>query len=170
MLTVKKQLTAFGLLLMVALPLFFTLGIFIQQQLVQQQREERFKTELLEVVAVKVENVNWIKLGKEVLVDGKLFDVKSFKIKGSNIFFTGFFDSKEEKLVTHIREMQRQKTESGNPLNQIAIKCLFLPNYKESAVILIQNNWQFITKQFPVYSESTTVMSYPAVAPPPKHC
>jgi hypothetical protein len=170
MLTVKKQLTAFGLLLLVALPLFFTVGIYIKQQLIQHRREDRFKTELLEVVTVKAKDVYWVKIGKEIQVGKKLFDVKSFTVKGSNIIFTGFFDSKEDKLVNHIREMEQQKNDSGSPLNQLAVKFLFLPNYKESAVVLIQNNWQFIEKQFPVYAESTSAMSYPSVAPPPKNC
>ncbi|MFM6926174.1 MAG: hypothetical protein ACKOU7_11780 [Ferruginibacter sp.] len=170
MLIFKKQLVAFGLLLLVALPLFFTLGIYISQQLVQYQREERFKTELLEVVTVKTNEVSWVKLGKEIQVDGRLFDVKSFKVTGSNIIFTGFFDSKEDKLANHIRKIEQQKNDSGNPLNQVAVKFLFLPNYKESAVVLTENNWQFIKKQFPVYAESTAIMPYPAVAPPPKYC
>ena len=170
MLTVKKQFTAFAMLLLVALPLFLSVGIFIKQQLVQQQRTQRFKTELLETFTIKAEKVDWVEVGKEIRVDGKLFDVKSLKTTGSNIVFTGFFDSKEEKLVKHINEIEQQKNKSGSPLNQLAVKFLFLPNYKESSTFSIQNNWQIIVSNFPLYTESISTMSYPAVAPPPKYC
>ncbi len=170
MLTVKKQLTAFALLLLVALPVFLSVSFYIKQQLVQHQREQRLTTELLETVIVKAEKIDWVEVGKEIRVDGKLFDVKSFKISGNRIILTGFFDSKEEKLVKHIGDIEQQKNKSGSPLNQLAVKFLFLPNYKESSPFSIQNNWQIIVSQFPVYTESISTMSYPTVAPPPKYC
>ena len=170
MLTVKKQLTAFVMLLLVALPLFLSVSFYIKQQLVQHQREQRFKTEFVETVTVKAGKVAWIEVGKEIQVDGKLFDVKSFTISGNNLTLTGFFDSKEEKLVKHIGEIQQQKDKSGNPLNQLAVKFLFLPNYKEFTTFSIQNNWQIIVSHFRVYTESLSTMTYPAIAPPPKYC
>ena len=109
MLTVKKQFTAFALLLLVALPVFLSVGIFIKQQLVQQQRTQRFKTELLETFTIKAEKVDWVEVGKEIRVDGKLFDVESFKVSGANIIFTGFFDGKEDKLVQQIVKLEKQK-------------------------------------------------------------
>ena len=170
MLTVKKQLTAFALLLLVALPVFLSVSFYIKQQLVQHQREQRLKTEVIETITVDAEKIDWIETGKEILVDGKLFDVKSFKISGNNIVLTGFFDAKEEKLVKHIGDIEQQKSKSGSPLNQLAVKFLFLPNYKESTTSSIQNNWQIIVSQFPVYTENLSIMPYPAVAPPPKYC
>ena len=170
MLTVKKQFTAFAMLLLVALPLFLSVGIFIKQQLVQQQRTQRFKTELLETFTIKAEKADWVEVGKEIRVDGNLFDVKSFTISGNNLVLTGFFDSKEEKLVKHIGDIEQQKSKSGSPLNQLAVKFLFLPNYKEITPFSIQNNWQIIVSEFPVYAENISTMSYPAVAPPPKYC
>lgn len=170
MLTVKKQLAAFGLLLLVALPLFLSVGIFLKQQLVQHQRIQRFKTELLEILTIKAEKVDWVKAGKEIQIDGKLFDVESFKKAGNNIVFTGFYDYKEEKLVKHIKEIEQQKNKSGSPLSQLAVKFLFLPNYKEFTTFSIQNNWQIIVRQFPLYTESISNMAYATVAPPPKYC
>lgn len=170
MLTVKKQLAAFALLLLVALPVFLSVSFCIKQQLVQHQREQRLKTEVIETITVDAEKIDWIETGKEIQVDGKLFDVKSFKISGNHIVLTGFFDSKEVKIVNHIVDIEQQKSKSGSPINQLVVKFLFLPNYKESTTFSIQNNWQIIVSQFPVYTESLSIMPYPAVAPPPKYC
>jgi len=170
MLTVKKQLTGFVLLLLVALPLFLSVGLYIKQQLVQHQREQRLKTALLETVTVKAEKIDWVEVGKEIRVDGKLFDVKSFKISGNHIVLTGFFDHKEEKIVKHIGNIEQQKSKSDSPLNQLAVKFLFLPYYKEITTFYFQNNWQNIVSRFAKYKESISNMAYPAVAPPPKYC
>jgi hypothetical protein len=170
MLTVRKQPAAFVLLLLVALPLILSVGLFIKQKVLRYQREQRFVTELSQTVIVSVENISWIEEGKEILIDGNLFDVKSVKKAGKNLLLTGFFDNKEESIVKHIKDTEQQKNDSGSPLHQLSIKFLFLANYKEFTAFSIQNNWHFITAQFPVYAEAISNMAYPAIAPPPKFC
>jgi hypothetical protein len=170
MLTVRKQTTAFGMLLLVALPLLFSTVIFIKQQLLQHQRSQRFETEVLETVTINAEKVNWVKPGKEIQIGNKLFDVKSYKTAGSNIIFTGFYDSKEDKLVKHIDDVEKQKNKTGSPLDKLAIKFLTLPSYKENLEFSIQNHWRVITSRFPQYTESIPGIAYPAEVPPPKYC
>lgn len=166
----KKQTTALGLLLLVALPLLLSVCIFVKQNILQSQRKQRFETELLQTITVSSENINWEKPGKEILINGKLFDVKSFKTSGPNIVLTGFYDHKEDNLVKHIKDLSQQKNNSRGPADQLAVKFLFCANYKESITFSIQNNWQIIACKFPVYAEAVSSMSYPAVAPPPKYC
>ncbi|HEX2682290.1 MAG TPA: hypothetical protein VHL77_00055, partial [Ferruginibacter sp.] len=77
-----KNITALGLLLLVALPLILSVGIFVKQKIVQFQRTERFKTEHLQTISLAAEKIFWVKRGKEILLHGKLFDVKSYRISG----------------------------------------------------------------------------------------
>jgi hypothetical protein len=170
MLTVKKQLTALGLLLLVALPLFFSAFTFFKKQLIEYQREARFKTELQETITLDAAKVNWVEAGKEIEISGNLFDVETYKITGSKIVLTGFYDYKEEQLVKRLNILEQEKTKAGSPLNKVAVKFLFLPNYKEITSFSIQNNWHIVANRFPVYSESISCIVYTAVAPPPKYC
>ena len=168
MLTVKKQFTAFAMLLLVALPLFLSVGIFIKQQLVQQQRTQRFKTELLETFTIKAEKVDWVEVGKEIRIDGKLFDVKSFKITGNNIVFTGFFDGKEDKLVQQIVKLEKQKNQSENPLGQSVIKFLFFSVYYGLNNFTIDGgNWQLVSQQYqPFFEIIPDAHIHPPIHPP----
>ena len=168
MLTVKKQFTAFILLLLVALPLFLSVGIFIKQQLVQQQRTQRFKTELLETFTIKAEKVDWVEVGKEIRVDGNLFDVKSFKVSGVNIIFTGFFDGKEDKLVQQIVKLEKQKNQSENPLGQSVIKFLFFSVYYGLNNFTIDGgNWQLVSQQYqPFFEIIPDAHIHPPIHPP----
>lgn len=170
MVPLKKQTTALGLLLLVALPLLLSVFIFLKQNILQNQRKQRFETEQLQTITVSSENINWEKPGKEVLINGKLFDVKSFKTSGTNIVLTGFYDHKEDNLVKHIKDLSQQKNNSSGPADQLVVKFLFCANYKEPITFSIQNNWQIIARKFPVFTEAVSSMSYPAVAPPPKYC
>ncbi|MGB4842985.1 MAG: hypothetical protein WBP16_00825 [Ferruginibacter sp.] len=164
----KKKITALGFLLLLALPLFFSVGIFIKQKVLQHQRRQRFDTELLQTILVSPENLVWVKPGKEILHEGKLFDVKYFKTTGNKIMLTGFYDHKEDKLVKHIKDLIHKKNDSDNSTSRMAVKFLFYPKFKEVNIISVQNSWQLISKQFPVYEELISSLSYPVPAPPPK--
>ena len=85
MLTVKKQLTAFGLLLLVALPVVLSVCTFVNQKMLHYQRQERFETEQTQTVVIAAENISWIQDGKEVMINGKLFDVESIKQVGKTL-------------------------------------------------------------------------------------
>jgi hypothetical protein len=166
----KKQITALGLLLLVAMPLILSVGIFIKQKLIQLQRRERFETELVQTITVPAEKIYWVKQGKEILLNGKLFDVKSFKTAGDNIILTGFYDHKEDKLVKHITNLIHDDDDSRRPPNQFIIKFLCFPVYKDVTVFTLQSNWQIIHHQFPDYTEALSSPDFAAALPPPKYC
>ncbi len=168
MLTVKKQFTAFAMLLLVALPVFLSVGLYIKQQLVQHERTQRFKTELLETFTIKAEKVDWIEVGKEIRINGRLFDVKSFKKNGANIIFTGFFDHKEDNLVQQIAKLAKQKNQSQNPLGQPVIKFLFFSVYfYHNEFIIDGGNWQWVSRQYqPFFEIIPDTHVHPPLHPP----
>ena len=166
----KKQITALGLLLLVALPLLLSVCIYLKQNILQNQRKQRFETEQLQTITVSCEKVIWVQAEKEILIDGKLFDVKSFKIVDQKIILTGFYDNKEDKLVKDTGDLVNKKNDSGSSSNQLALKFLFYPKYNQLITFSIQNNWHLVARQFPVYSEVISKMTYPAPTQPPKYC
>ena len=72
----KRQTTALGLLLLAALPVLISVGFFVKQSIIHRQREKRFEQEILQTITVSSKEVIWLKAGKEILHDGKMFDVK----------------------------------------------------------------------------------------------
>ena len=163
-----KKITALGLLLLLAIPVFFSLATLVKQKIIQLQRTDRLENELLKTISISAEKLCWIKLGKEVLVDGKLFDVKSFKTSGTNILLTCFFDEKEDNLVKQINNLIGQKKESSSPFSQLAVKFLFAPVYNEPGSFSIQNPWHIIARQFSTYTEVVSTGYHPAFTPPPE--
>lgn len=154
MLTVKKRLAAFGLLLLVALPLFFTVNLLVKQKVIQSHREQRFDTELLQTVVIDAQKISWIEEEKELLIDGKLFDVKSFERTGANIVLRGFFDHKEEKTVKQIKETEYQKNKPGSPFNKSIAKFLFPPTYlNQQEIVNYEGFWEIIVKQYHSFTE-----------------
>lgn len=143
----KKIITACLLLLLVAIPLFFAVTVLVKQKIVQYQRNERFNKEILQTITVSAKDIYWVKPGKEILFDRKLFDVKSFETKDSIITLTGFFDHKEDKLVQHIVKLAKQKEQSNSPFSESAIKFIFFPTYTSPAQLTNEVCWKFISQQ-----------------------
>jgi hypothetical protein len=148
----RKIVAAFVLLLL-ATPLFFSISVLIKQQIAQSQRNEKFKKEILQTITVSTTAVYWVKPEKEILYDGKLFDVKSYIKKGTTISLTGFFDHKEDKLVQQIVKLALQKNKSGSPFNQPAIELLFFPTYISQHEISSEINWKFVSQQYHQFDE-----------------
>lgn len=170
MLIHQRKVTALGLLLLVAMPLFFSAGLMVKQKALRIQRRARLEREVLETITLRADKVHWIKPGKEILVDGKMFDVKSYRSLNGKISFTGFFDKEEDKLIGRINQLTEQKKEDKSPLTQFAVKLLFAPVYTEPVPLSVQDPWHAITRHFVTYSEEILPGFHPLHIPPPKHC
>jgi hypothetical protein len=166
--TVKKQLTSFALLLLVALPLIFSVCLFVSQKIVQSQREERFETEQLQTVVIAAEKISLPAGEKEILIDGKLFDVESVKKVGKTLVITGFFDGKEDKIAKNIKRVEQHKNNTESPFSQSTIKFLFSVTYtNQQDIIYHQLYWKFISKQYYSFIEMIPAApAYPLLHPP----
>lgn len=141
------------LLLILAIPIFFSVLVLVKQQIAQSQRNEKFSKEILQTITVSSAAIYWVKPEKEILFNGKLFDVKSYTKNGNSISLTGFFDHKEDKLVQQIVKLALQKNQSDSPFSQPAIKYLFFPAYVIQHEMISELNWKFIMQSYHQYDE-----------------
>lgn len=141
------------LLQILAIPLLFSVSVLVKQQIAQSLRNEKFSKEILQTITVSSAAIYWVKPEKEVLFNGKLFDVKSYTKNGNSISLTGFFDDKEDKLVQQIVKLALQKNQSGSPFSQPAIKFLFFPAYAIQHEINAELNWKYIKQLYYQYDE-----------------
>lgn len=56
----------------------------------------------------------WVKYKKEIRVDGKMFDVKSFSVENDQYYFTGLFDEEETTLNNYLEKNTEQRNERSN--------------------------------------------------------
>ena len=91
-----KKIFALALLFAVVAPLLFFAGYLVKQSLIQNEMEEQLETKALQTITTDLTGVQWLKKNKEVIIEGKLFDVKSYTITGNKIILTGLFDKDED--------------------------------------------------------------------------
>jgi len=164
----KKNITAIGLISLLAIPLFFAVVDILTQKNLQHTRKERFKTELIQTISITKENLHWVKKEKEVIIEGKYFDVKSYTINGNNVLLTGFYDHHEDKLAGHLKELMHQKKGAESPMNQLAVKYFFFPVYTQQSEVDLGQPWKFTTSTFFSYNEKIIETSTPVFSPPPE--
>lgn len=59
---------------------------------------ERLEQESMHSITLSSTDVHWVIPGKEIRIEGRLFDVKNIKEKENAITVTGIFDEEEEEL------------------------------------------------------------------------
>lgn len=87
-----------------------------RQQRVRHEMLERMEKELACTITLQPDELKWITPGKELLVAGELFDVKSRRDNpDGSVTLTGLFDEKEKQLLSHL-----QKKQSGGDQQKIS--------------------------------------------------
>lgn len=151
--SIKNKITAIGLVFLLAIPLIFSIIILLQQKTIQINSRLQFSIKKNETISINKKTINWLTKGKEVLIDGHFFDVRSFKTEGDIIILTGHFDHQEDKLVNHIKQIFQQKKDADSPINQTVVKFLFFPIFSNSVEISAETNWHYISNQYPFFIE-----------------
>lgn len=65
--------------------------------------EERLELEQLETIRIPVNQIRWYEEGKELIIDGEMFDVKKLKIHLDTAIITGLFDAKEKEINAQLQ-------------------------------------------------------------------
>lgn len=160
-----RKISVVGLALLIAMPLVFTAGILVKQKIIQFHRKERLETEQLQTISIAAENIRWVKKGKEILVDGKLFDIKHLEKKNNKMIFTGFFDNEEDGLYDQLNKTAKDKNRPS-PFTTV-VSFLLTPYYNEPLSGNFPLNWQLHSKEYFTYTEKIPAHPVSDIIHPP---
>jgi hypothetical protein len=160
MLQLKNKIIAFVLLLIVAIPVFLSLEFLLKENIIQQEADAKMETIVLKSVRIPAAKLIWLRKGKEVLIDGKLFDIKSFKTENGLVTLLGFYDDKETKLLDEYKNITDNNT--NNPLSELAFKFLFSTVYNSSFEMAYTANWHAVLNRY--YSFDDMLPAAPTLA------
>lgn len=81
-----------------AIPLFMSPAFLAGRIVIRKAMLSRLKDTGLQSLSIPVHQLKWYSEGHELLVDGRMFDVKSIQLKGDNYQVTGLYDDDETDL------------------------------------------------------------------------
>ncbi len=162
----SKKILASLLLLLLATPLFFFIGYLVKREIVYHEMMEKLESASLHTITLDLAEVNWIKANKEVMIEGKLFDVKNSEIIDNKIKLTGLFDYEETKLEKDFTDTFHTNQNRSTPFNPSKLKFIFNLYFKEAlssiSLSIFQNK-----ERYPLFNEVAVTQIASITSPPP---
>ncbi|MEO7393754.1 MAG: hypothetical protein ABIU11_02365 [Chitinophagaceae bacterium] len=154
------------LLLLVASPVLVSFAFQLHQKIVQHQMKERLEKKLLQTIAVQENDIHWVKAEKEVWLNNRMFDIKSYSYNEGEYLLTGLYDDEETLLIKQLQKNQEQENKSDNKtvLQLFQLFSISLNNLTDEFVSSGFTKRQFQEKSFPLTSLCLSI-----ITPPPQN-
>lgn len=108
-------------LLLTLTPILFMGGLQAFQFYIKQRMEASLETDALHTLTLKASEVKWYEEGREILVNGKMFDIKTYSIENGVFTAQGVFDEKETAIVNLLNGHWSDKEQT-----QVVVQLLLL--------------------------------------------
>jgi hypothetical protein len=162
-----KKIAACFLLAIVLAPSGYVFVFHTKQQSIRHRMKHHLEQKMLHTIVLAEKDVKWFKPGKEIVVEGKMFDIKSARYQDDGfVVFTGLFDEEETLLVKQLQQKQQDENSNGNKqLVQLLHLAQSLPDEDPAD----ECNWQIISANpFAVYTPSLPNAYTRILTPPPQ--
>lgn len=116
---VNNSIISIFLLILSAFPFLFTFLLQAKKSTIHHSMIRKLETGFFQTITVKKENVHWLKKGKEILVYGRMFDIKSLTLQNGFYTFTGLYDDEETALLEQIRKNHQNNSPINKELVQL---------------------------------------------------
>jgi hypothetical protein len=120
----QKKITSIFFILLGFVPMLFVLVFVIRQQSIRERMKERLEEEMLHTVTIPLSELHWTEKNKEILVHGRMFDVKSLHYAGDKVILRGLYDDEETALNKSFSEGWKKKASYQRQLLAHLFQCL----------------------------------------------
>jgi hypothetical protein len=115
--TTTKKISASLFILLGFTPLLFIIYTSIKQQEIRQNMKRQLEIKMLHTITLAKKDIHWLKDGKELLINGRMFDVKKIGPAGDGkIIFSGLYDDDETVLVNKMKRNQQNENNAGGKI------------------------------------------------------
>ena len=86
--------------------------------------KEELEKGMLQRITISKDDLHWVEQGKEILVNGKMFDVEDLVHEGNYVTVTGLYDEDETSLISILNRLQSENSRGNNHLLAAFFKCM----------------------------------------------
>ncbi len=123
--TSQHKILSLFFILIGMLPLIFSLTVILRKQQIRCEMKERMEKTLLHTMILDEDKVVWIKPGKEIFVNNKMFDIKKTEKTNGKVIFHGLYDEEETALKKNIDNSMKKDQSSQQYLLSNLFSILF---------------------------------------------
>lgn len=123
----KKIISLFFLFSVVAIPLIYSIYTITMQVIIETRMHDKMEHEQLLMFTVESSSIIWLKVNKEMLINGEPFDVKAISKNGNMVIVTGLFDAAEKKLRIQLNKYINSADQQATAHKSLLLQ--FIANY-----------------------------------------
>jgi len=102
---VRNKSTITGLLsAIILLPLLASAGLQLVQHWIRYRSAFRLEEEKQVILTVPLCRVKWVEEEREILADGRMFDISSYYVENGSLIATGVFDDEETRVWEWLKD------------------------------------------------------------------
>jgi hypothetical protein len=165
---IRKTISIFTLCLAALLPMCLS-GLYLGGRiLIRITMMEKMEKDELQTISIPTDQIRWFKKNHELMIDGKMFDVKSISDQGEISKITGLFDDDDTELHEALADMHEQKNKGKN--NALLLYQVCLGIIAEQGQFINQPvsvNFEFTKLSFAQYEDNILQSFLPIFSPPP---
>ncbi len=161
-----QSFTSAVLLLLASLPVLAVLYFLVSSRIIEHRQWQLFEQGYSKSYSFSLNDVEWIRPGKEIRVQGRLMDLQSFRIHQGRLEVKGLWDEEESLLHERFSRMHASPANGEGRLPVLLITFLFTPGFP------VQPQWQpeqFSTPEnsFPPAKAAAACSGYFSIQLPP---
>lgn len=131
--------------------------------------EERLEQAHLETLTLHPHQLVWHKKGKEILIQNRLFDIKSMEVAGDRVTVTGIYDDAETAIKEKIASLESRQQRDNERSRSLLFRLHSLLHYYEDC----NGQWRLTPPESPATRHTCYQLRIlnpfsPICIPPPK--
>lgn len=161
-----KTIAVVFLSAIIMIPLLTPALLQLKQFAVQMHMLEELEKQQLTTITVPSSSIQWIKKGKECVINGEMFDVKEMQTTNGTATLKGLFDAKEKQLKKQIEDFAKKEQQSQKAFQ--FVKLFSSINDNSQFAEAPEPPYTFITKTVSFFHQSHLSPFITINTPPPK--
>lgn len=161
-----KKISAAGLLAIPLIPLLVLFCLEVGRTINRRQIRAQMETASLRKVLLAEKDINWVEEGRELAIEGEMFDVQSItRLPDGMVELTGVFDERETQLNKELEMHLKMKGVHKAILSTIAaIQAVVADPFKPEIPVSSEIASHFNT----AYGFAVTSFKEEVITPPPQ--
>lgn len=82
--------------------------------------KERLENVSLKSIIIEKDSFTWVEKNKEIKINGKLFDVKSYYVVADKIVFSGLYDEDEDAIDEKVNLLTTKNKQATFPIEKLS--------------------------------------------------
>lgn len=156
------------MVLLLAIPLLFSIGFLLKQRFVQMDMQEKLENSSLQTITVPIDQLVWVIPEKEIMIDGKLFDIRSMGKAGKSLILTGLFDKDEDRIKQKLMTILSEQDNDSKSRENSLLLLLFSTFYSKEEAVPLPDYQDKTDRKFLSYSERIPSPPFDCLLRPPR--